>query len=377
MSTPGGNLLTVAVAVLLVALALGSGGIVQASKCPRSEKSLNGGVRRVILDLDAGGDDAWALVMLLANEERHNICLQAITCTHGNAAVADVALNVLRILEAMNRLDVPVYLGATEPLIRPQSHRNESHYFWGQDGFGDAEFDTQPSTHYLEPMHAVQKMYELFTLYPHRITLLAVGPLTNVALLFKMYPEAASKMEALYILGGNRHGVGNTAVAAEFNFFTDPEAANIVLNNAPMIVNVFPWETVVTLIPEFSTQWRFETFHDSPNPAIQVLNRVESIVYAEEKGWTPCDMFVATVFLNSSIVQTRVTHRAEVELSGRVTRGMMAILHHIKEVEQHNVAIIDAIDAVEVRRMLLALKDVQVKEKFMRSLMRTSSDRKV
>uniref|UniRef100_A0A182RSH6 IU_nuc_hydro domain-containing protein n=1 Tax=Anopheles funestus TaxID=62324 RepID=A0A182RSH6_ANOFN len=153
-------------------------------------------------------------------------------------------------------------------------------------------------------------MRELFEKYPNEITLLAVGPLTNLALLYKMFPETKDKIGALYILGGNRHGVGNTGLAAEFNFFRDPEAAHIVLNNSPMIVHVFPWETV--LLQTFTTRWRFETFEQTTNPAIEVLNRVEYEVYAKEELWTPCDMYVAAIFLNSSILQSVQSYRAEV-----------------------------------------------------------------
>uniref|UniRef100_A0AAG5D3Q0 Inosine/uridine-preferring nucleoside hydrolase domain-containing protein n=1 Tax=Anopheles atroparvus TaxID=41427 RepID=A0AAG5D3Q0_ANOAO len=346
-----------ATAVWLLVILAGSS---SASKCPRAEAETPGGVRRVILDLDAGGDDAWALTMLLMNEEKYNICVQAVTCTHGNAQVPDVAVNVLRILEALGRLDVPVYLGASEPLITPPPERKDSHYFWGHNGFGDVDFGGMPVTSFPQPEHAVLKMNELFQSYPNRITLLAVGPLTNVALLYKMYPEVRDKIASVYILGGNRHGVGNTAFAAEFNFFSDPEAAHIVLNNSPMTVNVFPWETVVSLMSLFSTTWRFETFIKTSNRAIQVLNKVEWEIYAQEDGWTPCDMYVAAVFLNNTILESVVKYRATVELNGRVTRGMMAILHHVTDSEEHNVAVIDKIDGEEVRRMLLSL-DVEKK----------------
>uniref|UniRef100_A0A182PJ34 Inosine/uridine-preferring nucleoside hydrolase domain-containing protein n=1 Tax=Anopheles epiroticus TaxID=199890 RepID=A0A182PJ34_9DIPT len=325
------------------------------TKCPLEDVPLCDGPRRVILDLDGGGDDAWALVMLLSNEEKYNICVQAVTCSHGNARVSDVLVNVLRILASLDRLDVPVYGGASEPLITPGPTRNASHYFWGSNGFGDVEFESSFSVNTLESLHAVESMNDLFQMYPNKIALLAVGPLTNLALLYKMYPETRDKIAGLYLLGGNRHGVGNTALAAEFNFFRDPEAAHIVLNNSPMIVHVFPWETV--LLQTFTTKWRFETFRQSTNPAVQVLNQVENVVYAQEEIWTPCDMYVAAIFLNGSILQTVKSYRAEVELTGTVTRGMMAILHHVKDVNQHNVAVIDEIDAAEVERMLVALND--------------------
>ncbi|XP_035919667.1 pyrimidine-specific ribonucleoside hydrolase RihA-like isoform X2 [Anopheles stephensi] len=337
--------------LMLMALFVASS---QASKCPR-ESTGRDGPRRVVLDLDGGGDDGWALLMLLENEERYNICIQAVTCSHGNARVSDVLVNVLRILDSLNRLDVPVYVGASEPLITPGPNRNDSHYFWGNNAFGDVEFDSLPSVDSSQSVHAVEAMRELFEQHPNQITLLVVGPLTNLALLYKIYPATKEKIGGLFILGGNRHGVGNTALAAEFNFFRDPEAAHIVLNNSPMIVYVFPWETV--LLQTFTTRWRFETFAETTNPAVEVLNRVEYKVYAEEEIWTPCDMYVAAIFLNASILQSVQSYRADVELTGTVTRGMMAILHHVKDANQHNVVVIDRIDSDEVQRMLVALNN--------------------
>lgn len=145
--------------MLMVALLAGAS---LAIKCPPEDTLAEGGPRRVILDLDGGGDDAWALVMLLSNEAEYNICVQAVTCSHGNARVSDVLVNVLRILYSLDRLDVPVYVGASEPLITPGPNRNTSHYFWGNNGFGDVEFDSPFVVDSLVSLHAVEAMNELF-----------------------------------------------------------------------------------------------------------------------------------------------------------------------------------------------------------------------
>lgn len=310
------------------------------------------GLRRVIIDLDAGGDDAWALTMLLMDEQKYNVCVQAITCTHGNTEVDHVAVNVARILEGLGRTDIPVYKGARERLITPAPHRDVSGYFWGVDGFGDVKFEKTPSLKSVKPDHAVVKMNELLQKFPHDITIISVGPLTNLALLFKLYPASKDLIANIYILGGNRNGVGNTDFAAEFNFFTDPEAANIVVNNAPVVLNIFPWETIQSLEEEFTTQWRFATFNSTPNRAIQVLNRVESVIYANASGWTPCDMYAVAVFLNPQLVTDSTHYKAEVELDGKVTRGMLAILYHVKDEDEFNVNIIDEVNEDMLREMV-------------------------
>lgn len=118
-------------------------------------------VRRILIDQDAGGDDAWALLMLLMNEREYNVCVQAITCTHGNTDIDNVARNVARTLAALNRSDVPVYRGASERLITPAPSREGSGYFWGRNGFGDVRFNNTPSLAVISEDHAVMQMRDL------------------------------------------------------------------------------------------------------------------------------------------------------------------------------------------------------------------------
>ncbi|XP_055608733.1 pyrimidine-specific ribonucleoside hydrolase RihA-like [Uranotaenia lowii] len=338
------------VGLVLVSLAVGV-----PAACPSSRQTGSSGVRRVIIDLDAGGDDAWALTMLLMDEAKYNVCVQAITCTHGNTDVDNVAKNVARILDGLGRTDIPVYKGAQERLITPAPSREISQYFWGVDGFGDVHFAHTPSLAVIKSGHAVDRLNELFLKYPGEITILCVGPLTNLALLFKLYPDTKHNIAGIYILGGNRNGVGNTDLAAEFNFFGDPEAANIVVNNAPVVMNIFPWETILSLSEEFTTQWRFKEFVSTPNPAIQVLNQVEEVIYANLPGWTPCDMYLAAIFLNPKLIDSSVRYKADVELNGRLTRGMLAIQYHVQDEKLFNVNIIDTVDEDVLREMVINL----------------------
>ncbi|XP_062555101.1 inosine-uridine preferring nucleoside hydrolase-like [Armigeres subalbatus] len=311
--------------------------------------------RRIIVDQDGGGDDAWALLMLLMNENQFNVSVEAITCTYGNTDLENSVRNAARILDSLNRRDVPLFRGTSERLITPAPARDDNGYFWGEDGFGDVVFDGEPDLTDIPDEHAVMKMYQLIRRYPGEITILCLGPLTNLAMLFKMFPHAKKDIAQIYILGGNRYGVGNTAYAAEFNFLTDPEAANIVVNNAPTMLNIVPWETVLDLERIFPIEWRFEVFKQPRNRAVQILNEVESVVYANISSWTPCDMYAAAVLLDSCLINLENRYKADVELSGRITRGMLGILYREDREHQFNVNIIDEIDEDALKQMVVDL----------------------
>lgn len=176
----------------------------------------------IIFDSDAGIDDAWALLMLLKAEKVRNVKVIAITLVHGNTTVDYAADNCLRILNSVDRTDVPIYKGARESLIPKCPHMLT---FFGVDGFGDVKYKNEPERSLIQSEHAVSAMHRLvnkvlcllfncivimtiayFEQYPGKITFICVGPLTNVALAVKMYHDFSDKVKALYLMGGNCNG---------------------------------------------------------------------------------------------------------------------------------------------------------------------------
>ena len=115
-------------------------------------------------------------------------------------------------------------------------------HFHGIDGFGDAAHEEEADLSSLQTEHAVNALVRLVKENPGQITLVALGPLTNVAMAMRMDAEFASNLKAMYIMGGNTEGVGNITVSAEFNFHSDPEAAFIVLSNVRCPTYIAPWE---------------------------------------------------------------------------------------------------------------------------------------
>lgn len=177
----------------------------------------------VILDVDTGVDDALALLLAV----RHPLVkLRLVTCVAGNASLARVASNTRAVLAAAGASDVPVALGAERPLIAP--HR-DSALFHGADGLGGVALPRPPEDGNLPK--AIDALRRAIEESPDMLTLVALGPLTNVALLVRADPAIVSRLERIVFMGGAM-SVGNATPVAEFNVWSDPEAAAIVLTAA-------------------------------------------------------------------------------------------------------------------------------------------------
>jgi inosine-uridine nucleoside N-ribohydrolase len=170
----------------------------------------------LIIDCDPGHDDAIALLLAVASPE---LDLAAVTTVRGNQTIEKVTANAIRVLDVAGS-DLPVAAGAHRALVHPAAVASDVHGETGLDGP-----DLPPPSRAPEPEHAVALMARLLRERPH--TLAAIGPLTNVALLLALHPELTARIERLVIMGGAVGG-GNVTPAAEFNIWSDPEAAKRV-----------------------------------------------------------------------------------------------------------------------------------------------------
>ncbi len=175
----------------------------------------------IILDTDPGIDDAAAIALALKHPE---IDVKLITTMVGNVDVNKTTDNALRLVEFFDS-DVPVAKGAAEPLIREVEDASYAHGETGMDGYDFPEITREP----LE-IHAVEAMRETLEQSEEPLTLVAIGALTNVALLVKMYPEVLKNIKEVILMGGALSG-GNTQSASEFNIYADPHAAKIVFDS--------------------------------------------------------------------------------------------------------------------------------------------------
>ncbi|MBW5813830.1 pyrimidine-specific ribonucleoside hydrolase RihA [Yersinia kristensenii] len=178
--------------------------------------------RSIIIDCDPGHDDAIALILALASPELN---VQAVTTCAGNQTPDKTLRNALRILTLLERQDIPVAGGALKPLLRELIIADNVHGESGLDGpsLPDPSFAPQAE-------NAVELMARILRDSPHPVTLVATGPLTNVALLLAGHGALAAKIDRIVIMGGAVM-LGNWTPAAEFNIFVDPEAADRVFKS--------------------------------------------------------------------------------------------------------------------------------------------------
>ncbi len=187
--------------------------------------------RAIILDCDPGQDDAVAIFLALASPEELEVL--AITAVAGNVPLALTEANARRVVEAAGA-SVPVHLGCARPLLRALETAEQVHGKTGLDGSGLPPPECPPA-----PGHAADVIVELVLgRPPGSVTLVPTGPLTNVALALVKEPALAEHLAGIVLMGG-AIGLGNITPAAEFNFYVDPHAADIVFRSG-VPITMFP-----------------------------------------------------------------------------------------------------------------------------------------
>jgi len=191
-------------------------------------------MHRFIIDTDGGTDDAAAIIMALRHPE---VQVEAITTVAGNVSVEQATRNALYVAELCGG-EVPVYQGMGRPILRQPSGAQGVH---GQDGLGDLGLGPPKGKPRLE--HAVDALIRRVMATPGEITLVTLGPLTNVALALLRKPDLASAVKGVVMMGGAVNALGNVTPSAEFNVWADPEAAKLLLHSGAA-VTLIGWELV-------------------------------------------------------------------------------------------------------------------------------------
>lgn len=190
-------------------------------------------MRKIIIDTDTATDDAIAIIMALKNRD---FDVKAITTIAGNVDLDLATINALYTCELCNK-NIPVFKGENAPLNRKLE---TSKFFHGKDGLGDTG-PYYPSFQ-CKNENAVDKIISLINDNPDEIEIIGIGPLTNIAKVLTKDPTVKNKIKKLYIMGGIGEGKGNITEHAEFNFWVDPDAAEIVLNSG-IEVHMVAWDT--------------------------------------------------------------------------------------------------------------------------------------
>ena len=191
-------------------------------------------MKRIVIDCDPGIDDAQAIMMAYQHPD---VKIEAITTVTGNVELRHTTANVLKILDVLEAGPIPVFQGAANGLVEQGQHAGFVH---GEDGLGDAGIPESARAVESEP--AAMALIRLGRENSGKLELIAIGPLTNLALALRLDPEMPSYYKRLVIMGGAYLAQGNTPnYPAEFNIFADPEAAKVVFDNWPKF-SLVSWE---------------------------------------------------------------------------------------------------------------------------------------
>ena len=191
------------------------------------------GKRKFIIDTDTASDDAVAILMAL---EWGDVEVEAVTIVSGNMPVEQGSINARYTIELCNK-STPVYIGCDKPLKKKREHAD---WYHGPDGMGGMNYPS-PKNSSLEES-AIDFLINSFRNAPGEITLVTLGPLTNIAVAIEKDPSIVSCIKNIVVMGGSSCTVGNVTPAAEYNIWCDPEAADIVFNSGHPDITMVGWE---------------------------------------------------------------------------------------------------------------------------------------
>jgi purine nucleosidase len=210
--------------------------------------------KRILIDADPGIDDACAILLALASPE---LSLEGISIVHGNCSLEQGARNGISVLELANASHIPVTKGCENPLVQPSLLAPETH---GNTGLGYAKLPSPRSSPIRK--HGCDFLIEKILSSPGEITLVAIGPLTNIALAIRQEPRLVHSVKELIIMAGAIRHEGNTTALAEFNTYVDPHAAHIIFHSG-MPMTLVPLDVTYECILTIQDVQRLQTI-DSP-----------------------------------------------------------------------------------------------------------------
>jgi purine nucleosidase len=268
--------------------------------------------RKIIIDTDPGTDDAMALMLALNSPE---LDVRAITVVPGNVVLQQGLDNALRMMSLANRCDIPVAAGAQHPLFQKLTTAE----FWhGKNGLANIELP--PSKCKVDARFAPDLIIEMVHAAPHEITLVPIGPLTNIALAVEKDPSIVPLVKEVILMGGSISG-GNVNAAAEANIANDPEAAQIVFQAGWPVTMVGLDVSNKTLF----TKKQLEQLGQAHGPVSDFIYSVASylIDLSAKYGFSGTAMYdplAVGVAIDATLVTAPAMH-VDVETRGEFTRG--------------------------------------------------------
>ena len=272
---------------------------------------------QLLIDTDPGVDDALAILMAHAHAD-----VAALTVAAGNVGLEHTVRNACRLVDVVKSA-TPVFPGCATPLVRMPEE--DAAFVHGKDGFGDVGYPepvTRPGDE-----HAALALLRLTRERPGELTLVALGPLTNLALALRLDPTLPERVERLVIMGGAVTGHGNTGrVPAEFNIGFDPEAAQVVFEAFPMF-DLVDWEATVRHAFDDA---RLDAWLAAGDARAELFGKIFRVARAfnahhERRGFIAADALAMAVALDPAIITRAETRHVAIELDGRLTRGATVV----------------------------------------------------
>lgn len=262
----------------------------------------------IVLDVDTGTDDALALVYAVGHPD---LTIKAVSCVAGNASLEQVVVNTHKVLDAAGAADLPVAAGAVKPLVErtePEGH------FHGVDGLGGVVLPETGRT--ASALTAVELLRQQIIGAESPVTLVALAPQTNVAMLLTLHPEVADHLERIVFMGGSAGG-GNATAVAEFNVWRDPEAATCVIESG-VPVTMYGLDVFTRLVVDQTHARRYAA---SQHPAQRLVGELLLRRISRGDGSAQDYRGVigdagALVYLTRPELFTTATHPIRVNLSG-------------------------------------------------------------
>lgn len=276
-------------------------------------------MRRFWIDTDTASDDAVAILMALRWPD---VRVEGISVVAGNVPAEMGARNARTTVELCGK-NTPVYIGLQRPLLREPSY---AYFFHGPDGMGGMNYP-EPRLP-VAATHGVEALIEAVRQAPGEITLVTLGPLTNIAAALALAPDLAEKIPMCYVMGGAAACLGNMTPAAEYNIWFDPEAARMVFHSGLPLLMV-GWEHCrgdanldeadVARVRSFDTPYAHFTI-DCNYSAIQANQ-----TWLGEPGLSLPDPVTMAIALDESVCTLRKKHYVDVETQSELTRGMTVV----------------------------------------------------
>lgn len=308
-------------------------------------------MKRIIIDTDTAGDDTIALLTAL-----HHFKVEGVTITGGNVDFNQQVENALYTIQVFDPdYYVPVYKGYERPIVNSGAtgHRTVEDVH-GKDGMGDSFFEKAQQRP--EDQHAIDFIIEKVKAAPGEISLLAIAPLTNIAMAIKKDPTIIKDIPHIYIMGGTNNSLGNITAAAEYNFWVDPEAARLVLHSGIPITMV-GWDMCTRYsvmdekdhqdIADLSTKGA--TFFGDINRVVMQFNKTVHRI----NGTTHPDTLLVAIAANEDLMTESNYYYVDIETKGELTRGYNMVDINNRSEKTPNVRVCLAVDRVAFKTVLL------------------------